>query len=183
VPVQAPETEQVKHVAKKDVSDGSPRDERSEESQGERLSRNTTDLLSELRVAATGIQVLFAFLLIVPFNAGWRRVSSFDRYDYFVTLMFVATAAALLMAPPIHHRLLFRRGERAYLLRTGTRFAIVAMVCLSVGLTGILLLIAHVMFGAATAVAVGVLAACGLGGLWFGLPLRRRRHCRQGDTV
>jgi hypothetical protein len=69
--------------------------------------------------------VLFAFLLIVPFNTGFKKLSSFDRYDYFVTLLCIAAAAALLIAPSIHHRLLFRHGEKAYLVDVANRLAII----------------------------------------------------------
>jgi hypothetical protein len=158
-------------------------DDRHEESPHERLDRNTSDLLGELRIAATGIQVLFAFLLIVPFNTGFKGLTSFDRHLYFATLICVATAAALLIAPTIHHRLLFRRGQRAYVLRVGTQFTIAAMAFLGVGLTGILILISHVMFGDAAAIVTGATAAAGLAILWFVLPLRRRRQCRPADRV
>jgi hypothetical protein len=154
-----------------------------DESTHDRLDRNTSDLLGELRIAATGIQVLFAFLLIVPFNTGFKQVTSFDRYVYFATLICVATAAALLIAPTIHHRLLFRRGQKAYLLRVGTGFTIAAMAFLGVGLTGILILIAHVIFGDAAAAVTGACAAAGLAILWFGVPLERRRHCRPADPI
>ncbi len=152
------------------------------ESSLERLDRNTVELLNELRVAGTGIQVLFAFLLIVPFNTGWRRVSSFQRYDYFVTLLCVAIAAALLIAPSVHHRLLFRRGEKAYLVSVGNTFVIVASVFLSVGLTGILILISDFLFGGATAAVVGAFTALFLAILWFALPLRRRRRDEFRET-
>ena len=82
----------------------------------ERLHRNTIELLNELRVARTGIQVLFAFLLVVPFDSRFGRLSSFERYEYFVTLLCVAIAATLLIAPSIHHRLLFRHGQKSYLV-------------------------------------------------------------------
>ena len=159
------------------------REDRREESPHERLDRNTTDLLGELRIAATGIQVLFAFLLIVPFNTGFSHVTSFDRHLYFATLICVATAAALLIAPTIHHRLLFRRGQKAYVLRVGTRFTIAAMAFLGVGLTGILTLIAHVIFGDAAATVTGASAAAVLTIVWFVLPLRRGRQCRPVDPV
>jgi cation transport ATPase len=145
-----------------------------DESPAERLDRNTVELLNELRVAAVGIQVLFAFLLIVPFNTGFDKVSSFDRYVYFVTLLCIAIAAALLIAPSIHHRLLFRRGQKEYLVELGTKLTIIAMVFLTVGLTGIMVLISHVLFGAATAIIVGICAAAFVSGLWFGIPLLRR---------
>jgi hypothetical protein len=137
----------------------------------ERLDRNEVELMGELRVAATGIQVLLAFLLIVPFNARWGRVSSFDRDVYFVTLLCIASAAALLIAPTVHHRVLFRRGEKGYLVELGNRSAIIAMALLTVGLTGILVLISHVLFGGAAAIIVGAVTLCGVGALWFGVPL------------
>jgi hypothetical protein len=146
-----------------------------DESPLERLDRNTVELLNELRVASTGIQVLFAFLLIVPFNNRFGRLSSFDRYDYFVTLLCIATAAALLIAPSIQHRLLFRRGEKRYIVEIGTKLLIVAMAFLAVGMTGILVLISDVMFGGVAAAIVGALAGAVVGGLWFGMPLNRRR--------
>ena len=140
----------------------------------ERLDRNTVELLNELRIAGTGIQVMFAFLLVVPFNAGWRRVDSFERTVYFMTLLVVALAAFLLMAPPIHHRLLFRHGEKRFLLRVANHMAIGGMLCLGLGFIGILVLISDVVVGGAAPAVVGVLAAAVIAGLWFALPLVRR---------
>lgn len=152
-----------------------------DETEFERLDRNTVEFLNELRVASTGIQVLFAFLLIVPFNTRFSKLSSFDRYTYFVTLLCIATAAALLIAPSMHHRLLFRRQEKDYLVRLGTNLAIIAGVFLAAGMTGILVLISNVVFGTVTAAVVGTLTAVGVAGLWFGVPLRRRlEHRRSG---
>ncbi len=144
------------------------------ETRAERLDRNTIELLNELRVASTGIQVMFAFLLIVPFNSGFRRVSSFERTDYFVTLVCVAVAAILLMAPSIHHRLLFRHGEKGYLLKVANRLAILAMIFLGLGFVGILILLSDVVVGGAGPLIAGILAAAGIGGLWFVVPLVRR---------
>ena len=137
----------------------------------ERLDRNTMELLNELRVAATGIQIMFAFLLVAPFNTGFRHVSQFGRIDYFVTLVCVALAAVLLMAPSIHHRILFRRGEKSYLVWMANRLAIAAMVFLTVGFTGILVLLADVVLGGPAPVIMGVLSASVISGLWFALPL------------
>jgi len=161
-----------------EVREPEPEDDR-DETPTERLDRNTVELLNELRVAAVGIQVLFAFLLIVPFNTGWRRVGAFDRYDYFVTLLCIAIATVLLIAPSIHHRLLFRRRQKAYLVKVGTTLTIVAMLFVTAGLTGILVLISHFLFGAVTAAVVGSCAALLVSTLWFGLPLHRRRHTRE----
>lgn len=133
-----------------------------------------TDLLNELRVAGTGVQVMFAFLLVVPFNAGWKEASVFDRWVYFMALLCIAIAAVLLIAPSVHHRLLFRQRERAYLVRVGTRLAIVAAAFLAVGLTGILVLISNFVFGTIAAVGVGIAATIVVTFVWFALPLRRR---------
>jgi Family of unknown function (DUF6328) len=145
-----------------------------DETPPQRLDRNTVELLNELRVAATGIQVMFAFLLIVPFSAGWKTVDGFDRTVYFVTLLVVALAAFLLMAPAIHHRLLFRHGEKQFLILVGNYVAIGGMACLGVGFVGILVLVSDVVVGGVAPAVVGGLAAIVIAGLWFGLPLSRR---------
>lgn len=147
-----------------------------DESQPERLDRNTVELLNELRIAGTGIQVMFAFLLIVPFNTGWKQVDGFERTVYFVTLLVVALAAFLLMAPPIHHRLLFRHGEKPFLIQIGNYMAIGGMACLGLGFVGILVLISDVVVGGAAPAVVGGLALALVAGLWFVLPLARREE-------
>jgi hypothetical protein len=157
------------------VSDRSEQAEQErDESQPERLDRNTVELLNELRIAGTGIQVMFAFLLVVPFNTGWKQVDGFERTVYFVTLLVVALAAFLLMAPPIHHRILFRHGEKPFLIRIGNYMAIGGMVCLGLGFVGILVLISDVVVGGAAPAVVGALALALVAGLWFVLPLVRR---------
>jgi hypothetical protein len=156
-----------------------PEDDDRNETPMERLDRNTVELLNELRVAAVGIQVLFAFLLIVPFNSGFKQVSSFDRYDYYVTLLCIAVAASLLIAPPIHHRILFRRRQKAFLIDLGTKLTIIGVGFLAVGLTGIIVLISHVLWGTTAAVVVGVCTAVFVSGLWFGIPLARRAQLEQ----
>ncbi|MBV9422836.1 MAG: hypothetical protein JOZ98_08000 [Solirubrobacterales bacterium] len=157
-----------------DPGSEAPANER-HESPLERVDRNTIELMGELRVAGTGIQVLFAFLLVVPFNQRFSKLSSFERHDYFVTLLCIAGAAALLIAPAIHHRLLFRLGEKPYLVSVANRTTIAALALLSVGFTGILVLISDFMFGELTAIVVGTIAGVGLGALWFGIPMHRRR--------
>jgi len=149
-------------------------DEERDETPAERLDRNTIELLNELRVAGAGIQVMFAFLLVVPFNTGWHQVDSFERTVYFVTLLLVATSAFLLMAPPVHHRILFRRGEKRFLVELANDLAIAGMVLLALGFVGILVLLSDVVLGGAAPVIIGVLAAAFLAGLWFVLPLVRR---------
>src|ERR1700734_664293 len=130
-------------------------DDQRDETPAERLDRNTIELLNELRVAGTGIQVMFAFLLVVPFQTGWKHVDSFERTVYFVTLMIVATSAFLLMAPPVQHRVLFRQGEKRFLVRTANDLALAGMSLLALGFVGILVLLSDVVLGGAGPVIVG----------------------------
>jgi uncharacterized protein DUF6328 len=159
-------------------------DER-DETAAERLDRNTIELLNELRIAGTGIQVIFGFLLIVPFNTGWRRVSPFGHTVYYVTLLCVALSSVLLIAPSVQHRILFRQGEKEYLIETANRLALIGTVFLAVGFTGILVLVSDVVANGVGAVIVGAVAAIGIGVLWFGVPLARLRAQRenQGPTA
>jgi hypothetical protein len=160
------------------LTEESPRSEEAEahrdESGPERLDRNTMELLNELRVANTGIQVMFAFLLVVPFQHGWQSVDGFERTVYFITLLLVALASFLLLAPSIHHRVLFRHGEKPFLVEVGNRFAIAGGIFLALGFVGILLLISDVVVGGVAPGIVAGLAALILGTLWFAIPLRRR---------
>ena len=96
------------------IDDGSERaDDGRHETREERLDRNTTEMVQELRVGAVGVQVLFAFLLVVPFNAGWKLTTGFEHGVYYVTLICIAVATVLLIAPSVHHRMLFRAGGEA----------------------------------------------------------------------
>jgi hypothetical protein len=157
------------------VTDRSPEaEEQRDETPAERLDRNTIELLNELRVAGTGIQVMFAFLLVVPFQTGWKHVDSFERTVYFVTLLIVATSAFLLMAPPVQHRVLFRQGQKRFLVRTANDLALAGMSLLALGFVGILVLLSDVVVGGAAPVIVGALAAAFVTGVWFVLPLVHR---------
>jgi hypothetical protein len=157
------------------VSTPIPPDDSRDESREERLDRNTVELLNELRVAGAGIQILFGFLLIVPFNARFSRLSGFDRGLYIVALVCVAIATVLLIAPTVQHRLLFHLGQKPFLVSTGTRLMVIACVFLGVGLADIVLLVVKVVIGLAPAVLLAGLMAALIGGLWFALPLLRRQ--------
>src|ERR1700712_5637784 len=89
---------------------------REAEDEGERLDRELIELLNELRVVMPGVQVLFGFLLTVPFQQGFDKVGHGQRIVYFVTLLLTASSAAFLMGPSAFHRLTFRHGQRPYLL-------------------------------------------------------------------
>src|SRR5919109_605441 len=116
------------------------------ESEFERLDRNLTELLQELRVALPGVQVLFAFLLTVPFSQGFTRMNGFQRELFFAVLLSTAVSTALLIAPTAHHRLLFRLRDKENLVQVSNRLAIAGLFVLLLSLTGAILLVADIMF-------------------------------------
>jgi hypothetical protein len=145
------------------------------ETELERVDRNLTELLAELRIATVGVQVLFAFLLMVPFSSRFDTVSQGERYLYFAILVAAGAATGLLIAPTALHRLLLRLGDKPYLLRFANRMALAGIGCISFAMTGILALISGHLFGWVVGAIVAALAAVFFGGLWFGFGLVRRR--------
>lgn len=99
------------------------------ESELERIDRNLSELMAELRIALPGVQVLFAFLLILPFNARFESVTPFQEKVYLGTLLAAALCAAFLIAPTMHHRLQFREGRKARILAHSQRLAIWGWPC------------------------------------------------------
>jgi Family of unknown function (DUF6328) len=132
------------------------------------------ELLQELRVALTGVQVLFAFLLTVPFTQAFAKVTEFQRMTYFVTLLCAAAASAFLIAPTAQHRMLWRRHEKHELLLLGNTLALVGLGFLALAMTGALLMITDVMFKATLVVVVTAGAAALFLTLWYLIPLVRR---------
>lgn len=151
-------------------------DDGRDETRDERLDRNTEEMVQELRVGAVGIQILFAFLLIVPFNTGWKTTTTFDHVVYYLTLVCIALATTLLIAPSVHHRLLFRRREKAFLVWLGSRLMIAGMVFVAAGMAGIFVLISDFLFGGWAAALGGLASALVVAALWFGIPLWHRRR-------
>src|SRR5213078_627471 len=133
------------------ASEADDRDGRSRgESKKERVDRELIELLGELRVALPGVQVLFAFLLVVPFNQRFATVTGFQEKVYFVTLLCTAAASAFLIAPSVHHRIAFRRQDKEWIVLTANRLAIIGLSFLAVAMTGVIMLVTDVLFGAAT---------------------------------
>jgi Family of unknown function (DUF6328) len=151
-----------------------------EETEGQRLDRNLGELLGELRVALPGVQVLFAFLLVVPFNQGFASLSQFQEHLYLATLLFAGLATALLIAPTAHHRLTFHLQDKRYLVRMGNRFAIAGLTCLAIAMTLAILLVTDVVFDRLTAVISTVGIAAVFATVWGVLPLARRRALEAG---
>jgi Family of unknown function (DUF6328) len=140
----------------------------------ERADRNLLDLLQELRVALPGVQVLFAFLLSVPFQPRFADVTDFQRDVYFATLLLSALASALLIAPGAYHRLNFSRGDKPHIVQVANRLAISGLVALSFAMTGAVLLVSDWLFDGAVVVVASVAVALLFAVLWFVLPLKRR---------
>jgi Family of unknown function (DUF6328) len=145
-----------------------------EESEGERLDRNLGELLQELRVALPGVQVLFAFLLAVPFQQGFAEITAFQKDVYFATLLCTAISAALLISPSAYHRMTFHLQQKRQLVFLANRLAIAGLAFLALAMTGAVTLITDVLFGAVATACFGVGAAAMFVALWFVLPLRRR---------
>lgn len=146
----------------------------SDEPPAERLNRELIELMNELRVALPGVQVLFAFLLTVPFSNRFETITSGQRALYFATLVGTTMATVLFMAPTAYHRLRFRQGDKERMLRTSNVFAIVGIGSMAVSITLAITLIADLLFGVVVAAAVGVAAFLLMGILWFAYPLSRR---------
>jgi hypothetical protein len=144
------------------------------ETQLERLDRNLEELTSELRVVITGVQVMFAFLLIVPFDSGFNGIGEFARGVYFVTLVFSALSAVCLIAPSAQHRFLFRYSDKEHIVFSANRVVLAGLVFLAMAMCGSLLLVATKLFGPTAGVATLAIAAVPFGLLWFALPIRRR---------
>ncbi|MGE5636905.1 MAG: DUF6328 family protein, partial [Nocardioidaceae bacterium] len=132
----------------------------------ERADRNLVELLQELRVAQTGVQVLFAFLLTLPFTARFASISALQKAVYFTTLLTTGCAAVLLIAPTSWHRIVFRRGDKEHLVEVANRFAIAGLACVALSMSGAVLLVGDVLFGAWAAIAVGAATAGGCAVLW-----------------
>jgi hypothetical protein len=141
----------------------------------ERYDRNLSELMGELRVALPGVQVLFAFLLVAPFNQRFGTVSQFERRLYLATLLCTLLASILLIAPTIIHRLQFRQGEKAYVVQIANRLTIAGLSVFAVAMISAVLLITHFLFGLATASTTTALVAIAFALTWFAVPIRRRR--------
>jgi hypothetical protein len=140
----------------------------------ERLDRNLQELLSELRVVVTGVQVLFAFLLVVPFNVGFIHIGPFQRAVYFVTLVLVALASVCMLAPAAHHRILFRNDDKEHIVFVSNRLMIAGLGFLALAMCGSLLLVATKLFGVTTGVITVLLASVPFTVIWFVMPLLRK---------
>jgi predicted membrane channel-forming protein YqfA (hemolysin III family) len=149
-----------------------------EESKDERLDRELIELLNELRVALPGVQVLFAFLLAVPFTQRFERLTGAQEDVFFAAFLCTAVATALLIAPSAYHRLRWREHDKEHMLQMSNRLAIAGTVFLAAAIIAVVYLVTNLIFSLAATLAATLLATILFGWLWYGLPLVRRLRAR-----
>jgi uncharacterized membrane protein YedE/YeeE len=145
-----------------------------DESNEARLDRELIELLNELRVALPGVQVLFAFLLGVPFTQRFDSVTDLQKDAYFFTFMCAAAATALLIAPSAYHRLTWRQHDKEHLLRISNALAIAGTGLLAIAIASTVFVVTDLLFDTVAAAVISGLTAGFYAWFWFGLPLRRR---------
>jgi Family of unknown function (DUF6328) len=139
-----------------------------------RLNRQLTELMTEARVAMPGVQVLFGFLLAVPFQQRFGDTTSFQRHLYLATVLLAAMSTMCFIAPAAFHRIRFEQRDKPYLIAIGTRFLIAGFGSLALAMTCAIALVCDVIFGTATTLIVVVPVVLAFLWLWFGLGLTRR---------
>jgi hypothetical protein len=159
-----------------DTRAAAPADPR-DESEAQRADRNLGELLQELRVAGLGVQVLFGFLLSLPFTTRFTRLSAGQRDLYLASLVLAAVATALLVGPVAYHRLVFRRGQKERLVRAASVMAIGGLAAVGLAVSAAVLLVTSYVAGGPPAALITVFVVCVFALLWFVLPLARR-HLR-----
>jgi len=152
-----------------------------DETEEERLDRNLSEMLQELRVALPGVQVLFAFLLAVPFQQNFEKITPFQKGAYFGTLVCTAISAVMLISPTAYHRITFRYQQKRRLVYYANRFSIVGLFFLALAMTGAIMLITDFLFGGLATVLMVVATVLVFGFFWFGLPLQRRLKLSAGQ--
>ncbi len=144
----------------------------------ERWDRNLAELLQEVRVAQTGVQILFAFLLTLPFSNRFGQITPTDKTAYLISLIAAATATALLIAPASYHRLVFRQGLKAELVRYASALALVGLGFLLIAIAGAVFLVVNVVSGTLVAGILTAAVAVLYVTLWYVVPIWQRVRLR-----
>jgi hypothetical protein len=145
-----------------------------EETHEERINRELIELLNELRVALPGVQILFAFLLAVPFTQRFANVTNLQKYVFMAALLCSLAGTVFLIAPSAFHRIRFRDRDKETLLQTANVFAIVGLVFLAAGMTAVVSLVTDLLFKGSLTVVVTALTGLLFAIVWFAYPLRRK---------
>ena len=149
------------------------------ETEAERADRNFLELLQELRVAGIGVQVLFGFLLSLPFTTRFVQLSDPQRGLYLASLLLAAISTALLLGPVAYHRLVFRRHEKEALVRDANILALAGLAAVGLSISAAVLLVVSYVAKGLPAAIITICVVCLFAGLWFALPIARRSRLRQ----
>jgi len=153
---------------------GAPKQDPRDETRAARDDRNLIELLQELRVVGLGVQVLFGFLLSLPFTSQFKQLDGADRNLYLACLILAAVATALLLGPVAYHRLVFRQGMKEKLVKTANVMAILGLITVGLAVSSAVLLVTGFVAGYTTGGVVAGLVLVMFALLWFALPLARR---------
>jgi len=157
--------------------------QRNHETEQQRWDRNFADLLQELRVAQTGVQILFAFLLTLPFSNGFPKTTPFQKDTYIVALLAAACATAMIISPVAFHRALFRQGRKPELVRYAHRMATGGLACTLVSMVSSVLLITDYLLNSLVAVLLTTLAGAFFLTFWAAIPWARRNWIDEDAEV
>ena len=153
-----------------------PSDDYRKESEAERSDRNLMELLQELRVAGLGVQVLFGFLLSLPFTNGFPKLGNGQRGLFIASLILAAVATVLLVGPVAYHRLVFRHHLKKPLIMVASKMAIAGLAAVALAVIVAVILVTSFVEGNTSAIVIGIFIACLFAVLWFVLPLVRRQR-------
>ncbi|MFD2767872.1 DUF6328 family protein [Micromonospora eburnea] len=154
----------------------------SKETERQRWQRNFAELLQELRVAQTGVQILFAFLLTLPFSNAFARTTDFQRDAYLVALLTAAGATAMIISPVAFHRALFRQGRKPELVRFAHLMATGGLALMLISMVSAVLLITDFVLGQPIALVLSALTGMWFLTFWVILPFARR-NWGEGDIA
>jgi hypothetical protein len=149
----------------------------------ERSDRNLAELLQEVRVVQTGVQILFGFLLTVAFQPKFEKLSSFQKADYFGTLAAAATTLIMLTAPTSWHRILFRHGDKEHLVEIANGFTMIGLATMGLTVTGVVMLLSDVVFPPAITVILTAASVIACVTTWYVMPLARRRALSRSSSL
>ena len=145
-----------------------------EESKEERIDRELIELLNELRVVLPGVQVLFAFLLAVPFSQRFAQVTDLQKDAYMVALLCTVGGTVFLIAPASFHRIRFRDRDKEQLLFISNHFAIAGTVFLAAAMTAAVFLVTDLLFHAVVTAVITALVGCPVRGRLVRAPARAK---------
>jgi small-conductance mechanosensitive channel len=161
----------------------SPPPESRDENELERADRNLVELLQEVRVVQTGVQILFGFLLTIAFQPKFAKLSSFQKGVYLGTLVAAATTLIMLTAPSSWHRILFRQGDKRHLVAIANRFTVIGLASMGLTMVGVVMLLSDLAFPPWLTALITAVAVIACSVLWYAMPLARRRALRRRPSL